>query len=113
MLVTFYCADIHLLAAVFGTDQAKLKQTAAQLFYSPKVESYSAKGTLFNNVNVGSSMTGDPSLLIVRICYRIGSTEEIFNNVAQRYIISFLLDVGPICKTILDSADEDTIKSEI
>ncbi|CAD6907714.1 unnamed protein product, partial [Tilletia caries] len=33
MLITFYCADIHLLAAVFGTDQAKLKQTAAQLFY--------------------------------------------------------------------------------
>ncbi|CAD6943693.1 unnamed protein product [Tilletia controversa] len=60
---------------------AKLKQTAAQLFYSPKVESYSAKGTLFKNV--------------------------------KRYIISFPLDVGPICKTILDSADEDTIKSEI
>ncbi|CAD6896054.1 unnamed protein product [Tilletia controversa] len=81
MLITFYCADIHLLAAVFGTDQAKLKQTAAQLFYSPKVESYSAQGNLFKNV--------------------------------KRYIISFPLDVGPICKTILDSADEDTIKSEI
>ncbi|CAD6930851.1 unnamed protein product [Tilletia laevis] len=113
MLITFYCADIHLLAAVFGTDQAKLKQTAAQLFYSPKVESYSAQGNLFKNVKVGGSMTADPSSFIVQICYRIGSTEEAFNNVPQRYIISFPLDVGPICKTILDSADEDTIKSEI
>ncbi|CAD6976444.1 unnamed protein product [Tilletia controversa] len=113
ILITFYCADIHLLAAVFGTDQAKLKQTAAQLFYSPKVESYSAKGTLFKNVKVGGSMTPNPSSFIVQICYRIGSTDEAFNNVAQRYIISFPLDVGPICKTILDSADEDTIKSEI